>query len=68
MAAKPPGAKFDIIQHKCREDLLQKSIKLYKMVITEDFRIYPQPEMKGTIECVRRTDSKDLFLVRNPCY
>lgn len=59
---------FDIMHDQCRGDILQKSINLCKAVSSKDFRNYNQPEMKGTIKCVQRTDRKDLFLEKEPCY
>ena len=55
---------FDIFHQQCRGYPFQKPLKVYKTVVSDDYRNYPQPGMKGIIECVQRTDRKDLFLVK----
>ena len=50
------------MHHKSRGGPLTKSIKGYKTIVSEDVNNYPELEVQDTVNCIPRTDRKDLYL------
>ena len=53
---------FDMIHARCRDSLLTKSIREYKTVREEDFKLYPEKEKQESTSSCRRVNRTGLHL------
>ena len=53
---------FDMIHARCRVSLLTKSIREYKTVREEDFKLYPEKEKQESTNSCRRVNRTGLHL------
>ena len=56
---------FDIINHQCRGDKLQRTEKEYKMVDKADFKDYAKEESKEVLSTAFRSKRDDLWVRRD---
>ena len=56
---------FDIIHSKYRKDYLQKSIKEYNTVFSDNFNKYQPQEKEKTMRYVTKSGRKDFWVLRD---
>ena len=56
---------FDVINHQCRGDKLQRTEKEYKTIDKTDLKDYPEKESKKILSAVFRNKRDNLWVKRD---
>ena len=56
---------FDVINHQCRGDKLQRTEKEYKTIDKTDLKDYPEKESKKNLSAVFRNKRDNLWVKRD---